>query len=247
MTDHLETLLSQKAEKYNTKKFIETDPVQFPRKLYDRGMDIKDIEISAIISSWLAYGSRKVFLPVIRVLHEIMNWQPFEFIKNREFASFKDMNFAMYRFNTYADFYRLCDNMYIYYFYMDDGQSIGDVLKTDDDPLLKLIHMFDNINGFPKNKKSACKRLCLLLRWMVRNDDIVDIGLWNLDKKLLIIPLDTHVHQMALKLGITTRTQTNMKTAVEITEFFKRIFPDDPAKGDFALYGWGIDNQIQNS
>ena len=150
----------------------------------------------------------------------------------------------MYRFYSYNDFYRLCDNLYIYYFYMYNGRSIGDVLKTEDDPLLKLIHMFDNINGFPKNKKSACKRLCLLLRWMVRNDDIVDMGLWNLDKSKLIIPLDTHVHKIALKYGITKRKQADMKTAVEITNFFKRIFPDDPAKGDFALYGWGIDNQI---
>ena len=53
-------------ERYNTKDFIKTDPIQFPRKLYDRGMDIKDIEISAIISSWLSYGSRKAFLPVIQ-------------------------------------------------------------------------------------------------------------------------------------------------------------------------------------
>ena len=227
-------------EKYNTKDFIKTDPIQFPRKLYDRGMDIKDIEISAIISSWLSYGSRKVFLPIIRALHEIMNWQPYEFINSRKFASFKGEDSTMYRFYSYNDFYRLCDNLYIYYFYMYNGRSIGDVLKTEDDPLLKLIHMFDNINGFPKNKKSACKRLCLLLRWMVRNDDIVDMGLWNLDKSKLIIPLDTHVHKTALKYGITNRKQANMKTAIEITNYFKENFPDDPSIGDFALYGLGL-------
>ena len=233
-------------EKYNTKDFIKTDPIQFPRRLYDCGMDIKDIEISAIISSWLSYGSRKVFLPVIQSLHEIMNWHPYEFIKNRKFESFEGIDSTMYRFYSYDDFYRLCGSLYIRYFYMHDGQSIGDVLKMYDDPLLKLIYMFDHINGFPKNKKSACKRLCLLLRWMVRDDGIVDMGLWKLDKSKLIIPLDTHVHKTALKYGITNRKQADMKTAVDITNFFKRIFPEDPAKGDFALYGLGIDNQIQN-
>ena len=123
---------------------------------------------------------------------------------------------------------------------MYNGRSIGDVLKTEDDPLLKLIHMFDNINGFPKNKKSACKRLCLLLRWMVRDDGIVDMGLWKLDKSKLIIPLDTHVHKTALKYGITKRKQADMKTAIEITNYFKENFPDDPAIGDFALYGLGL-------
>ena len=253
MTDHLEMLLSQKAEKYNTKKFIETDPVQFPRKLFDMGASLQDVEISAVISSWLAYGSRSQFIPKIKEIHEIMEWNPYEYIIQEKYHQFMMNDNVLYRFFKWSDFWLLCSHLNEYYTFELGSLSVGcgfnqRYMRHKPFPFLNsLIDTFVGIKGFPKSTSSACKRLNMFLRWMVRDDDIVDIGLWNLDKKLLIIPLDTHVHQMALKLGITTRTQTNMKTAVEITEFFKRIFPDDPAKGDFALYGWGIDNQIQNS
>jgi uncharacterized protein (TIGR02757 family) len=77
----------------------------------------------------------------------------------------------------------------------------------------------------------------MLRRWMVRDDGIVDLGIWkNIDKKDLIIPLDVHVHRTALKLGITQRKSADYKTALEITDFLKKVFPEDPAKGDFALF-----------
>lgn len=233
------------ADKYNTKDFIKSDPIQFPRRLYDQGARLEDVEISAIISSWLAYGSRSVFFQVIGGLHQIMGWNPYEFIRNRAYKSFRDGKSTLYRFYAYDDFYRLCENLHIYYFSMYKGYAIGDVLLRVDDPFKKLIDMFDNIKGFPTCNKSACKRLNMLLRWMVRNDGIVDMGVWGLDKSKLVIPLDTHVHRMALKLGITKRKQADMETAIEITDYFKAIFPDDPAKGDFALYGLRIDNNKQ--
>lgn len=107
----------------------------------------------------------------------------------------------------------------------------------------KLIDMFDNIKGFPKDKKSACKRLNMLLRWMARQDSPVDLGLWDIDPSKLIIPVDTHVHRMALDLGLTKRRQADMKTALEITDAMREIWPEDPAKGDFALFGYGINHK----
>ena len=225
-------------EKYNTKDFIKTDPIQFPRKLYDWGMDIKDIEISAIISSWLSYGSRKAFLPVIQSLHEIMNWQPYNYIKSEKWERYINNDNTLYRFYTWGDFYDLCSALHTYSCCF--GSPIEKTIDYYTDPITGIIVSFSGIKGFPNDKRSACKRICMLLRWMVRDDGIVDMGLWKFPKSELIIPLDTHVHKTALKYGITKRKQADMKTAIEITNYFKESFPDDPAIGDFALYGLGL-------
>ena len=89
-------------------------------------------------------------------------------------------------------------------------------------------------------KKSACKRLHLFLRWMVRKDTI-DPGPWpGLPASKLIIPLDTHMHRIARSLGFTKKKQANIKTAIEITAQFNKINPDEPVKYDFALTRIGM-------
>ena len=80
-------------------------------------------------------------------------------------------------------------------------------------------------------------------RWLVRDDGKVDLGLWRKsDKKDLILPLDVHVYSQAVSLGLTARKQKDILTAREITDSFKEIFPDDPCLGDFALFGYGVNN-----
>ena len=83
----------------------------------------------------------------------------------------------------------------------------------------------------------------MFLRWMVRDNSPVDLGIWKgiIDKRTLIIPLDTHVVQEAIKMGLLNTKSTSMSTAVRLTEKMKEIFPDDPLKGDFALFGLGVD------
>lgn len=96
----------------------------------------------------------------------------------------------------------------------------------------------------PKNAQSSCKRLCMFLRWMVRDGSPVDIGLWSdiIDRRTLIMPMDTHVVQEANRLGLIHSKSTTMAAAIKLTERLREIFPDDPLKGDFALFGYGIDN-----
>ena len=89
-------------------------------------------------------------------------------------------------------------------------------------------------------KGSACKRMNLFLRWMVRNDN-VDPGGWaDVPLSKPIVPLDTHMHKIGLKLGFTSKKQANMDTALEITNVFKKFVPDDPVKYDFSLTRFGI-------
>ena len=89
-------------------------------------------------------------------------------------------------------------------------------------------------------KSSACKRLHLFCRWMVRRD-AVDPGTWEgIDPRLLIVPLDTHMHRWGRRLGLTTRRQADLRAALEATAGFRKIAPDDPVRYDFALTRLGI-------
>jgi uncharacterized protein (TIGR02757 family) len=85
----------------------------------------------------------------------------------------------------------------------------------------------------------------MFLRWMVRSDSPVDLGLWSdmIDPATLIIPLDTHVMQQAHRLGLLQTVTASMRTAVHLTERLADVFPGDPVKGDFALFGYGVNNK----
>jgi uncharacterized protein (TIGR02757 family) len=83
----------------------------------------------------------------------------------------------------------------------------------------------------------------MFLRWMVRDNSPVDLGLWSdlIDKSTLIIPMDTHVLQEATKLGLISSKCTSMSAALKLSQKLREIWPDDPIKGDFALFGLGVD------
>jgi uncharacterized protein (TIGR02757 family) len=94
----------------------------------------------------------------------------------------------------------------------------------------------------PKNAQSACKRVCMFLRWMVRDGSPVDIGLWSdsIDRRTLVMPLDTHVVQQSVRLGLMNGAVASMGSARRLTAVLLEVFPDDPLKGDFALFGYGV-------
>jgi uncharacterized protein (TIGR02757 family) len=90
---------------------------------------------------------------------------------------------------------------------------------------------------------SACKRLFLYARWMVRRADGVDLGLWPLAPSSLLIPVDTHIHRISRNLGFTTRRTATWATAEEITSALRKLDPDDPVKYDFALCHLGVSRE----
>ena len=87
---------------------------------------------------------------------------------------------------------------------------------------------------------SACKRLLLYLRWMIRPADGIDLGLWDVPTSALLVPVDTHIHKLSRNLGFTRRKDLSWKTAEEVTEALRRFDPDDPTKYDFALCHLGM-------
>lgn len=107
-----------------------------------------------------------------------------------------------------------------------------------DDPPRGLLHLLAS-----PEKGSACKRLLLYLRWMARPSDGVDLGLWSIPPRALVVPLDTHVHRIAQNLGLTKRKDASWRTAEEVTAALRLLDPDDPVKYDFALCHHGVSRE----
>ena len=238
-------------KKYETREFIESDPIQFPRLFFEdfQGKPLewfRNVEIAAVIASWMAYGSRCVFMKVTKKnIMDVMGDNPVDFILNNNdmfkvFAVHERK--PLYRFYSYADLVALCMRLkYIYSIYSTINSFI---MSFDGSPLEALIQLFKGVPGFPKDSKSSCKRLCMLLRWMSRSGSEVDMGMWNIDTSKLIIPLDTHVMRVSRSLGLIKGRGPSMARAVEITEKLRKFDERDPIRYDFALYGLGIENII---
>lgn len=267
--------LKRWAEQYETAEFIQSDPVQIPRRYitlptcnnefrYKCGENCIDcmayhpnnenIEISAFVTAWIAWGSRKQIIQKADFIdREIFKGAPYHYIVGTdtqgaapEWRQYKGSTESFYRTFTFGDFHDLCARLFHVY---TNWESMEAAIKYSNDingepSLQTLFSLFGSVNGIPDGSTStACKRLCLFLRWMCRKGSPVDFGLWTVcEPRNLIIPLDTHVHKQAIRLGLTTRRTSDLRTAIEITDRFAEIFPDDPTKGDFALFGYGVNN-----
>ena len=102
----------------------------------------------------------------------------------------------------------------------------------------------DSKGVIPQDTRSSCKRVCMFLRWMVRSNSPVDIGIWSdiIDHRTLIIPMDTHVVQEAMRMKLITSSSTSMANAIRLSRRLAEVFPNDPIRGDFALFGLGADD-----
>lgn len=235
------------AEQYETADFIQSDPVQIPHR-YDSRVNI---EISAFVTAWIAWGARKQIIKKADYIdREIFKGAPYHYIVGTdtqgaapEWKQYKGSKENFYRTFTYADFHDLCARLFDVYSKFENMEKALQA-QPGGRPLEQLQRLFGDVKGVPDMEtKSGCKRLCMFLRWMCRHGSPVDFGLWTIcDPRNLIIPLDTHVHKQALRLGLVKRRTPDLQTAIEITDRFAEIFPDDPTKGDFALFGYGVNN-----
>ena len=234
-TETIQELINN-AKRCECASFIEGDPVQFPHRYSSR----EDIEASALVSAWMAYGSRKVFLGVLDKLHKMMDTAggPYRYVVSGAWRYLSHEG-CLYRFYKWADFRLLCERLADVYSRMDSLENLfvpGEPLEKG---VLRLCREFEGVNGIPvPGSTSANKRLYMFLRWMVRKGSPVDFGIWTrITPAQLLVPVDTHVYAVAKSLGLTSRCSADLKTSMEITGQMAKIWPDDPARGDFALYG----------
>jgi uncharacterized protein (TIGR02757 family) len=252
----IKDILERLYSKYNHRNFIKPDPLQFVY-LYS---EPSDMEIVALLSAALAYGRVEQIEKSLTNLFGLIGENPCEFVGNFGKAQRKKLRGFKHRFTTGDD---ISDLLWLLQQVLNQYDSIERFFKQGYNPSNKNIipalskfcetmyAMYADRHGgqvsrglkyllASPNRGSACKRLNLFLRWMVRDDD-VDVGLWkSIDKAKLIVPIDVHMGRLCRILGFYNRKTVSLSTAIEITGGFAEIEPTDPVKYDFALSRIGI-------
>lgn len=242
MTNELKQKLIELADKYENKEFLKNDPSKFMHEIKNQ----KNQEIVAFLSANLAFGKREQILKHIQIVldetgNDISKWIFDE--KYKEFFQKNDNSF----YRTFTN------NSMILFFekikeILSKEDTIGEFFKKNwkNQQNLYLHQMIMEVfpkecNLIPHSTDTSAKKLNMFLRWMVRTNSPVDLGLWTwFNKKNLLMPLDVHVMQEANNLGLISKKTANLKTCIELTQKLSEVFPNDPCKADFALFGLGV-------
>lgn len=246
-------ILEQELERINSPDFIGSDPVQFPRRF----SDLRDIEIVALLSAMIAWGNRKMICRDAERLLDIMNHEPYLYMQSGDFELLDD-NRNIHRTFFARDLKYFLRGMKKIYGKFESLDALGAHinLKEESHPAWKLVEHIQrymseanegrkNSQCFPSNlSTTALKRINMALRWLVRDDGIVDLGVWkSLPKSKLYIPLDVHVGNVSRQLGLLKRKSNDRKAVEELTDVLRKFDPEDPVKYDFALFGMGIESR----
>lgn len=248
----LRALLDYHVERVNTPAFIASDPVQFPR----RYSSPRDIEIASLLAATIAWGRRDMICrDCNRLLTDVMADAPLDYLMSGEYESLPDFNIhrtfftanlrhylrglrLIYtRHGSLADFARHHGIGRETYPSFALARHLNDILAEANDGRCDSRCLPLNLTVTP------LKRLNMALRWLVRQDGIVDIGIWDssvMTPARLMIPLDVHVARTSRSLGLLHRASDDRRSAEIITSALATLRPDDPVIYDFALFGLGV-------
>ena len=230
MEEMTRNLLIEWAETYNDPKYFEEDPIAFPRKfagmMRQGSRSLKDVEVAAIFAAHFAWGRRAMIVRDCGRLFDEMDWKPNEYVMR---GSWRSDPCSIHRTVKWCEVAAICARLKAIYEGFDSLESMSqEDIRT-------------GVFGQKPDPKAPNKKINMMRRWMVRNDGKVDLGLWkDTDPACLLIPLDVHVYDTAAGLGLTSRKPKDILTVREITSCFAEIFPGDPCKGDFSLFGYGV-------
>lgn len=249
----LKDFLDSKVEQFNRPDFIENDPISIPHQYQKK----QDIEIAGLFASVLAWGQRVTIITKTKELMALMDNAPHDFLLHhrekdlRRFEKFKHRTFnatdTLYFIEFLSRYYKKKDSLEDAFLSPDPSENIEPGLIN----FHKLFFSIEHPDRTTKHiatpeRKSACKRMNMYLRWMVRDDHRgVDFGLWKrISPAQLVCPCDVHVERVARKLELIRGKLMNWQTALELTENLKKLDPLDPVKYDFALFGLGIEEKF---
>ncbi len=230
MEEALKETLIGWAEEYNHPKYFQEDPIIFPtefaRRLQAGQASLADVEIAALLAAHLAWGRRAMIVRDCGRMFDEMQWRPYDYVMSGEY---RNEDVSLHRTIKWSEFAGICGRLRGIYSKMESLEGLSDM------------DFRCRVFGQKEDRKAPNKKISMMRRWMVRDDGKVDLGLWrNSQKTDLILPLDVHVYDQATALGLTERKQKDIVTARQITDVFKEIWPEDPCKGDFALFGYGV-------
>ena len=244
--DDLKNFLDEKYQEYNNVKFIEDDPIQIPHLFTNH----KDIEIAGFLTSIISWGNRKSIINNAKKMMNLLDNSPYDFIKNCKDSEIKKLEFVHRTFNSidFRFFLHSLKNIY------NQNESMEDIFLDHDsnfmfDGIINFRKIFFSVNHEKRSQKhisnplknSCCKRINMFLRWMVRNDQNVDFGIWKkIKRSKLSCPLDVHTGRVARKLGLINRKQNDFKSLCELDKNLRLLDNKDPVKYDFSLFGLGM-------
>ena len=245
MDTKTKALLRKYAERFECAAFLEGDPSSFMHM----AKGAANQEATAFVASSLSFGNRSQFMPKIAWIVGRARGNVDRWIRSGAFE--KDFGSGdtrcFYRFFTHSSMHAFLSR---YRAVMSEYGTLGSFVRENcgGDALAAVTALCKAFGGegaggvVPRDCTSACKRLCMFLRWMVRGPSPVDLGLWSwfVDRRTLVVPLDTHVLQEAARLGLVSGRASSMSAARRLTAKLAEAFPDDPARGDFALFGVGV-------
>ena len=253
----LKELLDEKLSFYNTPSFIANDPISIPHSFSKK----QDIEIAGFFAAILAWGNRTTIINNCKKLIALMDGAPHDFILNHQEDDRKRfLSFAHRTFNATDLLYFLhfLQSHYQRHSSLESAFLPAPVFQFSSGNIQPhLIHFHNYFFSLPQHPErtrkhistpargSACKRLCMYLRWMVRSDKMgVDFGIWKkVSSSQLICPLDVHVARVAQRLGLLEREAVDWKAALALTSRLREYCEDDPARYDFALFGMGVEER----
>ncbi len=247
-------------KKHETSDFIKDDPVQFVHLF--KNSRPEDIEIAGFISSLYAFGKREMFIKKLFELFNFMQMRPYEFIINFDKKAYnEDFNYRFIKPSDLIVFFDVLNKLYakdkmtLEELFARSGKAMQTVGNKGQNKVFNLLqnvcnYFYDNAENIgdgykfmlsnPENK-GAMKRMNMFLRWMIRKNSPVDIGIWSfLEPSELLIPLDVHVGNISRSEGLLIRKQNDFKSVVELTNVLKEFDPADPVKYDFAMFGYGV-------
>ncbi|TWO31444.1 TIGR02757 family protein [Seonamhaeicola sediminis] len=244
----LKEFLESKVAQYNNPKFIDSDPIQVPHRYQLK----EDIEIASFLTASIAWGNRKMIINNADRMMELLGNSPYDFVMNLKERDLDVLDGFVHRtFNSidFKYFIKALNNIYTNH----GGMETVFQNNITDNSIQPAIHEFKRVFfsldhesrtqkhvGDP-NKGSSCKRINMMLRWLVRNDNNgVDFGIWrNIPTSILSCPLDVHSGNVARKLGLLNRKQNDAKALLELDTALRKLDKHDPVKYDFALFGLG--------
>jgi uncharacterized protein (TIGR02757 family) len=246
------SLLNKKVDEYNQPFFIANDPICIPHSFQKK----QDIEIAGLFAAVFAWGNRTTIINKSKELMQLMHNEPYDFCINHTDNDLKKLLQFKHRTFNATDllyFIAFLQSHYKKYDSLESAFTINFNKKdtTIENALIGFFNYFFSLEDAPDRtrkhiaspeKNSSCKRLCMYLRWMCRQDNKgVDFGIWKQIKpRQLIMPIDVHVARVANKIGLTKNLKADWKTACELTEKLRTLDDRDPVKYDFALFNLGV-------
>lgn len=248
----LKNFLDQKADQFNRPEFIEADPVSIPHRFQSK----EDQEIAGFLAATLSWGNRKTIVRKANRLMEIMGHRPFEFVMEARDHHLQRLDFVHRTFNSEDLRYYILAlrRVYAHHGGMEKifrhharEDSLGPAITAFRQIFFAADHLPRTEKHLPDpGKGSAAKRMHMMLRWFVRQDDKgVDLGIWrsSLQPSQLSLPLDLHSGTIARKLGLLKRIQNDARAVQEVDQILRSFDSNDPVKYDFALFGLGVESR----